>query len=72
MRAAFLHVLSVVIGCLVAVAALEGASIAWLTLDEGRYTAAPLLFERSQNTYVRDMTRGTGCRPRADGPGRPA
>jgi len=62
MRAAFLHVLSVVIGCLVAVAALEGASIAWLTLDEGRYTAAPLLFERSQNTYVRDMTRGTGCR----------
>jgi len=34
-----------------------------LALYRGRsYTPAAGLFERTQNTYVRDVTRDTGCR----------
>src|SRR3981081_3010063 len=31
-------------------------------VEAGRYTPAAELFERTQNTYVRDVTKGTGCR----------
>jgi len=31
--------------------------MAWLYLEDGRYTPAAELFERTQNTYVRDMTK---------------
>ena len=37
-------------------------AIVWLYLEDGRYTPAAELFERTQNTYVRDITKGTACR----------
>jgi hypothetical protein len=53
---------SILIGFALALVAVEMTAIAWLYIEEGRYTSAADLFERTQNTYVRDMTRGTGCR----------
>ena len=54
--------ISIVVGFIVALAAVEVMAIGWLYLEDGRHTPAAELFERTQNTYVRDMTRGTGCR----------
>ena len=54
--------ISVLIGVVLALATVEVAAIAWLYVEDGRYTPAAELFERTQNTYVRDMTKGTGCR----------
>ena len=31
-------------------------------IEDGRYTPAAELFERTQNTYVRDTTKGSACR----------
>jgi hypothetical protein len=55
-------VISAVIGVALSVAAIEGLAILWLMAEDGRYTPAAELFERTQNTYVRDLTRGTNCR----------
>ena len=41
---------------------IEVTAIAWLYFEDGRYTPAAELFERTQNTYVRDATKGTACR----------
>lgn len=54
--------ISIAVGGVLSLAAIELMAIAWLFIDEGRYTPAAELFERSQNTFVRDMTRGTDCR----------
>jgi len=54
--------ISAVIGIVLALAAIEGLAILWLTIEDGHYTPTAELFERTQNTYVRDMTRGTACR----------
>ncbi len=54
--------ISVLIGIVLALATVEVVAIAWLYVEDGRYTAAAELFERTQNTYVRDMTKGTACR----------
>ena len=54
--------ISIVVGFVIALAAVEVMAIGWLYLEDGRHTPAAELFERTQNTYVRDMTRGTGCR----------
>ena len=54
--------ISIVVGFIIALAAVEVMAIGWLYLEDGRHTPAAELFERTQNTYVRDMTRGTGCR----------
>ena len=54
--------LSVLIGIVLALGAVEVMAIGWLYIDDGHYTPAAELFERTQNTYVRDATRGTGCR----------
>ena len=54
--------ISVLIGIVLALATVEVAAIAWLYVEDGRYTPAAELFERTQNTYVRDMTKGTACR----------
>ena len=43
-------------------AAIELTAIVWLYLEEGRYVSAEELFQRTQNTYVRDLTKGTSCR----------
>ncbi len=62
MKAFFFRVTSIVIGIILSLAAIELMAIAWLYFEDGRYTPTADLFERTQNIYVRDMTRGTGCR----------
>src|SRR5229473_412659 len=54
--------ISVLIGIVLSLAVVEVAAIAWLYIEEGRYTPADELFQRTQNTYVRDATKGTACR----------
>lgn len=54
--------ISVLVGIVLALAVVEVAAIAWLYIEDGRYTPAVQLFERTQNTYVRDATKGTTCR----------
>ena len=54
--------ISVIVGIVLAIAMVEVAAIAWLYIEDGRYTPAVELFERTQNTYVRDATKGTTCR----------
>ncbi len=53
---------SILIGVVLALATVEVAAIAWLYIEDGHYTPAAELFERTQNTYVRDATKGTACR----------
>jgi hypothetical protein len=50
------------IGIVMALAIVEATAIVWLMIEDGHYTSAEELFERSQNTYVRDLTKGTACR----------
>lgn len=54
--------ISILVGIVLALVAVEAMAIAWLYVEDGRYTPAADLFERTQNTYVREATRGTGCR----------
>ena len=54
--------ISVLVGIVMALAAIEVTAIVWLYLEDGRYTPAEELFQRTQNTYVRDSTKGTACR----------
>src|SRR5262245_58770069 len=54
--------ISTALGILFALALIEAAAIAWLYIEDGRYTPAAELFERTQNTYVREATLGTSCR----------
>jgi len=48
-------------GIVMALAVVEVTAIAWLYIEDGHYTPASELYERTQNTYVRDLTKG-GCR----------
>jgi len=54
--------ISTLLGILFALVLIEGAAIVWLYIEDGRYTPAAELFERTQNTYVRDLTRDSTCR----------
>jgi hypothetical protein len=54
--------ISTIFGILLALAAIEVTAIFWLYLEDGRYTPAAELYDRTQNTYVRDLTKGTACR----------
>ena len=54
--------ISTLIGIVFALALIELTAIAWLYIEDGRYTPASELFERTQNTYVRDLTKGSTCR----------
>ena len=54
--------ISTLVGLAMALAAVEVMAIVWLYVEDGRYTSAKELFERTQNTYVRDTTKGTTCR----------
>jgi hypothetical protein len=54
--------ISVLVGIVLALGAIEVAAIAWMFIEDGRYTPAAKLFERTQNTYLRDATKGTTCR----------
>jgi hypothetical protein len=54
--------ISTAFGIALALVAIEGMAVAWLMFEDGRYTPTAELFERTQNTYVRDLTRGSACR----------
>ncbi len=54
--------ITTLIGIVMALAVIEVTAIAWLFVEDGRYTPAAELYERTQNTYVRDLTKGTVCR----------
>lgn len=54
--------ISIIFGIVLALGAVEVTAIAWLYIEDGRYRPAAELFERTQNTYVRDATKGTACR----------
>jgi hypothetical protein len=54
--------ISALIGVVLALAAIEGMAIVWQMIEDGRYIPAAELFERTQNTWVRDLTRDTDCR----------
>jgi hypothetical protein len=62
MKQRIFGLISIVLGIASALALIEVTAIAWLYVEDGRYTPAAELFERTQNTYVRDMTKGTACR----------
>jgi hypothetical protein len=62
MKQRLFRAISILVGIVLALAAVEGMAIVWLYLEDGRYTPAAELFQRTQNTYVRDATRGTACR----------
>ena len=62
MKQRIFSLISVLIGVVLALAAVELTAIVWLWCEDGRYTAATELFERTQNTYVREINRNSGCR----------
>jgi hypothetical protein len=54
--------ISTLIGIVFALALIELTATVWLYLEDGRYTPASELFDRAQNTYVRDLTKKSDCR----------
>ena len=62
MKQRIFGLISLLIGIVMALAVIELTAIAWLFLEEGRFVSAVDLFQRTQNTYVRDATKGTNCR----------
>ncbi len=54
--------ISSLIGIVIALALIEVTAIGWLMIEDGRYTSAEELFVRTQNTYVRDLTKDSDCR----------
>ena len=62
MKQRLFRAISILVGIVLALAAVEAMAIVWLYVEDGRYTPAAELFERTQNTYVRDATKGTACR----------
>ena len=62
MKRRIFGLVSTLIGIVLAFALIEVAATLWLTIEDGHYTPASELFDRTQNSYVRDMTRHTDCR----------
>jgi hypothetical protein len=62
MKQRVFSLISILIGIVIALGAIELTAIVWLYLEEGRYVSAEELFQRTQNAYVRDLTKGTACR----------
>jgi hypothetical protein len=62
MKQRIFGLISALVGIVMALAAVELTAIVWLYLEEGRYVSAEELFQRTQNTYVRDLTKGSACR----------
>ena len=54
--------ISTLIGFVMALALIEVGAIAWQYIEDGRYISAEELFRRTENTYVRDLTREKSCR----------
>jgi len=53
---------SIALGLVFALALIEVAAVAWLCIEDGRYTPASELFNRMGNVYVRNAGNGTVCR----------
>ena len=62
MKKRIFGLISILVGIVLSLAVLEVVAIAWMQIEDGHYTPASELFDRTQNTYVRDMTKGTDCR----------
>jgi hypothetical protein len=62
MKQRIFSLISIFLGIVFALVLIEVGAIAWLYIEDGRYTPAAELFARTQNTYVRDATKGTACR----------
>ena len=62
MKQRLFGLISVLVGIVLALAAVEVTATVWLWIEDGHYTPADELFQRTQNTYVRDMTKHTDCR----------
>jgi hypothetical protein len=62
MKRRIFGLISTLIGIVLALGAVELTAIVWLWNEDGHYTPAAQLFERSQNTFVRDITKGSDCR----------
>jgi len=62
MKRRIFSLLTVLVGIVLSLSAVELTAIVWLYLEEDRYVSAEELFQRTQNTYVRDLTKGTSCR----------
>jgi hypothetical protein len=63
MKQRIFGLISLLIGVVMALAVIELTAIAWLFIEDGRYVSARELFQRTQNTYVRDLTKeDSACR----------
>src|SRR5260221_8017369 len=62
MKKRIFGLISILVGVVLSLAVLEVVAMAWMQIEDGRYTPASELFDRTQNTYVRDMTKGSDCR----------
>jgi hypothetical protein len=63
MKQRIFGLISLLVGIVMALAAIELTAIVWLYLEDGRYISAQELFQRTQNSYVRDLTKSDSkCR----------
>ena len=62
MKQRLLSLATILIGVVLGALLVEAAATTWITVEDAQYTPASQLFERTQNTFVRDITRATSCR----------
>ena len=62
MKKRIFGLITALIAVVLSLAAVEALATVWMTIEDGRYTPAKELFERTQNAYVRDLTQGKDCR----------
>jgi hypothetical protein len=62
MKRCLFGLVAILLGIVSGLALVEVTAVAWLYVEDGHYTPAAQLFERTQNTYVRDINRATACR----------
>lgn len=62
MKQRIFGLITALVAVVLSLAAVELTAIVWLMVEDGHYTPAAELFQRTQNTYVRDLTKGTDCR----------
>ncbi len=61
MKQRIFGLIAILTGVALALAAIEVMAIVWVRIDEGRFVSASELYNRTQNSYVRDVTRRTSC-----------
>lgn len=63
MKRRLFGLIAALVGVVLSLAAVEAMAVVWTMLEnDGRYVPVEKLFERTQNAYIRDMTRGSSCR----------